>query len=33
MDNCSIIMYHYVRELPYTRYPGIKELKVSLFRE
>lgn len=30
---CSIIMYHYVRELPYTRYPEIKGLKKSLFRE
>lgn len=30
---CSIIMYHYVRELPYTRYPEIKGLKTSLFRE
>ena len=26
-------MYHYVRELPYTRYPEIKGLKTSLFRE
>ena len=30
---CSIIMYHYVRELPYTRYPEIKGLKTSLFKE
>ncbi len=30
---CSIIMYHYVRDLPYTRYPDIKGLTVSLFRE
>lgn len=30
---CSIIMYHYVRELPYTRYPDIKGLRTSLFKE
>lgn len=30
---CSIIMYHYVRELPFTRYPEIKGLTVSLFKE
>ena len=29
----SIVMYHYVRELPYTRYPEIKGLKTSLFKE
>ena len=29
---CSIIMYHYIRELPYTRYPEIKGLKVSQFK-
>ena len=29
---CSIIMYHYVRELQYTRYPEIKGLKVSQFK-
>ncbi len=29
----SIIMYHYVRELPFTRYPEIKGLKTSLFKE
>ncbi len=33
MNKCAIIMYHYVRELSYTRYPGIKGLKVSLFKE
>jgi len=33
MQKCSIIMYHYVRELPYTRYPAIKGLKTSLFKE
>lgn len=30
---CTIVMYHYVRELPYTRYPEIKGLTTSLFRE
>ena len=30
---CTIVMYHYVRELPYTRYPEIKGLKTSLFKE
>ncbi len=30
---CTIVMYHYVRELPYTRYSEIKGLKTSLFRE
>lgn len=30
---CIIVMYHYVRELPYTRYPKIKGLTTSLFRE
>jgi peptidoglycan/xylan/chitin deacetylase (PgdA/CDA1 family) len=29
----SIIMYHYVRELPYTRYPRIKGLLTSEFKE
>ena len=33
MRKCAIIMYHYVRELQYTRYPGIKGLKTSLFKE
>ena len=32
-SQCTIVMYHYVRELPYTRYPEIKGLKTSLFRE
>ena len=32
-NRCCIIMYHYVRELPYTRYPEIKGLKTSLFKE
>ena len=29
----EIIMYHYVRELPNTRYPNIKGLLLSHFRE
>lgn len=33
MRKCAIIMYHYVRELQYTRYPSIKGLKTSLFKE
>lgn len=32
-STCTIVMYHYVRELPYTRYPGIKGLSTTLFRE
>src|SRR3989338_7007156 len=33
MKTCTIIMYHYVRELPFTRYPKIKGLLVSQFKE
>lgn len=33
MSKCSIVMYHYVRNLTYTRYPEIKGLKTSLFKE
>ena len=29
----TVIMYHYVRELPYTRYPEIRGLLTSQFRE
>ena len=29
----TVIMYHYVRELPYTRYPKIKALLMSEFKE
>ena len=29
----TVIMYHYVRELPYTRYPKIKALLTSEFKE
>lgn len=31
-NQCSIIMYHYVRELPYSRYPNIKGLTVTEFK-
>lgn len=31
MADVTIIMYHYVRELPFTRYPKIKGLKVREF--
>lgn len=30
--DCTIVMYHYVRDLDYTRYPDIKGLRTSLFR-
>ena len=30
---CTIIMYHYVRELAETRFKGIRGLNLSLFRE
>ena len=32
-NQCTILMYHYVRELPYTRYPQIKGLLASQFKE
>ena len=32
-NQCTIVMYHYVRELPYTRYPNIKALLTSQFKE
>ncbi|WP_211231459.1 polysaccharide deacetylase family protein [Paenibacillus harenae] len=32
MSKVSIIMYHYVRELPYTRFPRIKGLLTSEFK-
>ena len=32
-NQCTIVMYHYVRELPYTRYPQIKGLLASQFKE
>ena len=31
-NKCTIVMYHYVRELPYTRYPAIKGRTVTDFR-
>lgn len=30
---CSIVMYHYVRELEFSRYPAIKGLSVSSFKK
>ena len=33
MNKVSIIMYHYVRELQHSRYPKIKGLDLSLFKE
>ena len=32
-NTCTVVMYHYVRELRESRYPKIKGLTVSLFRE
>lgn len=32
-QSCAIYMYHYVRELAYTRYPEIKGISTSSFRE
>lgn len=32
MNECTIIMYHYVRELGYTRYPKIKARQISEFK-
>ena len=31
IQQLTVVMYHYVRELPKTRYPGIKGLLVSEF--
>lgn len=33
MKNLTVIMYHYVRDLKNSRYPGIKGLQIELFRE
>ena len=33
MNNLTIVMYHYVRDLKNTRYPGIKGLDIDLFKE
>ena len=32
MQQLTILMYHFVRELPYTRYPKIKGLLTSEFK-
>ena len=31
--NCTIVMYHYTRDLKHSRYPEIKGLDVQLFRQ
>lgn len=33
MNTVSIVMYHYIRDLTHSRYPGIKGLDLSLFRQ
>lgn len=33
MDRLYIVMYHYVRDLMHSRYPGIKGLDVKLFKQ
>ena len=33
MNNLTIVMYHYVRDLKNSRYPGIKGLDINLFKE
>jgi len=33
MNNLTIVMYHYVRDLKNSRFPGIKGLDLDLFRE
>ena len=33
MDNLTIVMYHYVRDLNNSRYPDIKGLDINLFKE
>jgi len=33
MNNVTIVMYHYIRELKNSRYPYIKALDLALFRE
>lgn len=32
-DSLQIVMYHYIRDLKHSRYPGIKGMDVSLFRK
>ncbi len=33
VNNLQIVMYHYVRDLKHSRYPEIKGMDISLFRE
>lgn len=33
MVKLNIVMYHYVRDLSHSRYPGIKGLDTDLFKE
>lgn len=33
MSKLTIVMYHYVRDLKNSRYPGIKGLDYSLFKQ
>jgi len=33
MKNLTVVMYHYVRDLKHSRYPDIKGLDVSLFKD
>lgn len=33
MGKIGIVMYHYVRDLKHSRYPGIKGLDYALFKE
>lgn len=32
-DKLTVVMYHYVRDLKYSRYPNIKGLDIALFKE
>ncbi|PRM89634.1 polysaccharide deacetylase, partial [Aliarcobacter cryaerophilus] len=33
MNNVTVVMYHYVRDLKNSRYPDIKGLDLNLFKE
>ena len=33
VNNLTIVMYHYVRDLKNSRFPGIKGLELDLFKE
>ena len=33
MSNITIVMYHYVRDLKNSKYPKIKGLDISFFKE